>query len=61
MLRGVPEEETPTGARGELMGSGGREVRVAGAPDDQEVGIGWSGVEEGKDRQRRERVVKVSD
>jgi hypothetical protein len=30
------------------MGSGGRCVRVAGAPEDLEVGIGGSGAEEGK-------------
>jgi hypothetical protein len=34
VLRGVPKEDTPTGVRGELMGSSGRGVRVVGAPED---------------------------
>jgi hypothetical protein len=34
VIRGVPKKDTPTGARGELMGSSGRSVRVAGTPED---------------------------
>jgi hypothetical protein len=34
VLRGVAKEDTPTGARGELMGTSGRGVRVAGTPED---------------------------
>jgi hypothetical protein len=34
--------------RGELMGSGGRDVWVAGASEDQEVGVGGGGAEKGK-------------
>jgi hypothetical protein len=45
VLRGVPKNDTPTGARGELMGSSGRGIRVAGAPEDLQVGIGGSGTE----------------
>jgi hypothetical protein len=47
MLRGVPKENTVRN-RGELTGSGGRGVRVSGASEDPEVGIGGSGVEKGK-------------
>jgi hypothetical protein len=32
MLSGVPKKDTPTRARGELMGSSGRVVLVAGTP-----------------------------
>jgi hypothetical protein len=50
MLRGVPKENALIGERGELIRSGGREDRVAGTPEDLEVGIGGSGAEESKVR-----------
>jgi hypothetical protein len=34
LLRRVPKEDALTGVRGELMGSSGRGVRVAGTPGD---------------------------
>jgi hypothetical protein len=34
VVRGVAEEDTPIGTRGELMGSSGRKVPVAGTPED---------------------------
>jgi hypothetical protein len=34
VLRRVPKEDALTGVRGELMGSSGRGVRVAGTPGD---------------------------
>jgi hypothetical protein len=43
VLRGVPKKDTLTRARGELMGSSGRGVWVAGAPEDPQVGVGGSG------------------
>jgi hypothetical protein len=48
MLRGVAKEDTSTGAKGELMGSSGREIGIVGAPKDPKVGVGGSGAEEGK-------------
>jgi hypothetical protein len=48
MVKGLRGEDAPTGSGSELMGSGGREIRVAGAPEEPEVGVGESGVEEGK-------------
>ena len=50
MLRGVAEEDKPIGVWGKLMGSGGRKVGIAGAPEDPKVGIRGSGAEEGKVR-----------
>jgi hypothetical protein len=44
MLRGIAKEDTVTGARGELMGSGAREVRATGAPEDPKMGVAGSGV-----------------
>jgi hypothetical protein len=43
VLRGVPMEDTSTGTGGELMGSSGRGVQVAGTPEDLDVGVGGSG------------------
>jgi hypothetical protein len=54
MVGGVSEEDTSSGARGELMRSSGSEVGVASAPEDtkmvvggmdaeeSEVGVGWA-------------------
>jgi hypothetical protein len=50
MLRGVSEKDTPTeagGGGGELMGSGGREVRIVDTPKDSKVSVRGSGAEEG--------------
>jgi hypothetical protein len=48
ILRRVPKEDTPIGTGGQLMGSSGRGVRVAGTPEDPKVGIGGSGAEKSK-------------
>jgi hypothetical protein len=48
VLRGVPKKDTLTRARGELMGSSGRGVWVAGAPEDPQVGVGGSGTEKAR-------------
>jgi hypothetical protein len=45
VLSGVPKKDRPIGARGELMGSSGTGVQVAGAPQDSQVGVGGSGAE----------------
>ena len=39
MIGGIAEEHTKGGARRELVGSSSREVRVAGASEDTEVGV----------------------
>jgi hypothetical protein len=46
VIRGVAEKDTPRGARSELMWGNGREVGVAGKPEDPKVGVGGSGTEE---------------
>jgi hypothetical protein len=48
VLRGVPKQDAPTGTGDVLMWSGGRGVRVAGAPEDPEVGTRGSDAEKGK-------------
>jgi hypothetical protein len=50
VLRGVTEEDTPGRAWSELVGSDGREVGVAGTPEDTKVHIGGGGAKEGKVR-----------
>jgi hypothetical protein len=46
MIRGVPEEDTLSRARSELVGGGGSDVRVARTPEDSEVVIATRGTEE---------------
>jgi hypothetical protein len=48
ILRGVTEEDTLGRVWSELVGSDGREVGVAGTPEDTNVCIGGSGAKEGK-------------
>jgi hypothetical protein len=51
MLRIVAKEDTTTGEEGgggELMGSSGRKVEIADAPEDTKVGVRGSGAKDGK-------------
>ena len=48
MIKGVSEEHTLAGARGELVGHSGREIRVASVPKDSKVAIGGRGAQEGE-------------
>jgi hypothetical protein len=42
VIRGVTEEKTMSRARGELVGSGSRDVEIAGIAKDTKVVIGWA-------------------
>jgi hypothetical protein len=48
VLRGVTEEDTPGRAWSEFVVSDGRDVGVAGTPEDTKVYIGGSGTKDGK-------------
>jgi hypothetical protein len=45
VIRGVPEEDTPSRARSELVGGGGSGVRVARTAEDSEVVVARRGTE----------------
>jgi hypothetical protein len=72
MVRGVTEEKTMCGARGELVGSGGRGVGIVGTAKDTKViieggytiqgkvGVGWLTAFEGRRLRRWVAVFRAS-
>jgi hypothetical protein len=50
VIRWVAKKDTESGARGKLVGSCGREVRIASAPKRSKIMIGGKGAMEGEER-----------
>jgi len=50
VIRRITNERTESGAWGKLMGSGGCEVRIAGASESSEVMIGRMSAMKGEER-----------
>jgi hypothetical protein len=48
LLIRVVKKDTLIGVRGELMGNNGREVGIAGEPEDSKLCVRGSGAKEGK-------------
>jgi len=50
VIRWIAKECTESRARGKLVGSGGRKVRIAGAPERSKIMIGGEAAMEGEER-----------
>jgi len=50
VIRWIAKECTESRARGKLVGSGSRKVRIAGAPKRSKIMIGGEGAMEGEER-----------